>query len=60
VEGKAPESLRGYWEAGAQRCVEHSRAGNPTIFHFIYPTETSLSAESTIPSYTLWNASPKP
>ena len=60
VEGKALSSPRGYWEAGAQRCVEHSRAGNPTIFHSIYPTGVSLFAEFAVLSYTPWNGLPKP
>ena len=56
VEGKALGSPRGDWEAGAQRVSEFSRTSNPTIFHFIYPTETSLPAESTVLSDTPWNA----
>ena len=44
VEGKALGSPRGDWEARAQRVTEYSRTGG------------SLSAESTVLSYTPWNA----
>ena len=56
VAGKAPESLRG--GIGKPEPSEGRAQLNrqSCTFLSLYSTETSLSAESTVLSYTLWNA----